>query len=355
MEFGVTLPVKADSWRYAQRAEEMGFGYAWFYDTPMISTEVFVAMGAAAAMTKRIKLCTGVLTPSNRLAPVAASGFASLNAMAPGRIVCGIGSGFTGRRTLGRGPMKLADLEAYIRVMEGLLRGETVPWSEEGEAHKVKLLTPDPERNVVNVRDPVPIHISAFGPKGRELTAKLGAGWIGSRGTPDREAAMMADMKAAWRRHGREEKTLYSTLNSGGGCVLKPGEPYDSPRAVAIAGPTAALTFHSLAEQETFGESWHAAFPFKQELAAYIATYKSYPADERHIHNHRGTMTFLRPDETYMTGEIIKATTMTGTVDVLAERVRGSKAAGYSQFTVGLIPGYEEDILTSWSDVLARV
>ena len=30
----------------------------------------------------------------------------------------------------------------------------------------------------INIKDPIPLHISAFGPKGRMLTARLGAGWI---------------------------------------------------------------------------------------------------------------------------------------------------------------------------------
>jgi hypothetical protein len=49
----------------------------------------------------RIRLCTGVLIPSNRIAPVAASALASLNALAPGRIHFGVGTGFTARRTMG--------------------------------------------------------------------------------------------------------------------------------------------------------------------------------------------------------------------------------------------------------------
>ena len=38
----------------------------------MLSADPFVAMAAAAMKTTRIKLGTGVLIPSNRIAPVAA-------------------------------------------------------------------------------------------------------------------------------------------------------------------------------------------------------------------------------------------------------------------------------------------
>ena len=33
MEFGIALPPAADAWRIVQRAEELGFSHAWFYDT----------------------------------------------------------------------------------------------------------------------------------------------------------------------------------------------------------------------------------------------------------------------------------------------------------------------------------
>src|ERR1700679_1347739 len=137
MQFGIGIPTAADSWRLVRRAEELGFSNAWFFDTQMLNADVFVAMAAAAMKTTRIKLCTGVLIPSNRIAPVAASALASLNALAPGRIVCAMSTGFTARRTVGLPAITLKRLEEYIRVVRGLLAGETVEWSEEGGPHKI--------------------------------------------------------------------------------------------------------------------------------------------------------------------------------------------------------------------------
>jgi alkanesulfonate monooxygenase SsuD/methylene tetrahydromethanopterin reductase-like flavin-dependent oxidoreductase (luciferase family) len=99
MNYGINLATAADSWKVVKRAEELGFTRAWFYDTQLLNAEIFVAMGAAAVTTSRIRLGTGVLIPSNRIAPVAASALMSLNALAPGRIDFGISTGFTARRT----------------------------------------------------------------------------------------------------------------------------------------------------------------------------------------------------------------------------------------------------------------
>ena len=123
MRFGIAIPTDADSWRLVRRAEELGFSRAWFYDTQMLSADPFVAMAAAAMKTTKIRLGTGVLVPSNRIAPVAANAFASLNKLAPGRIDFGIGTGFTARRAMGLGAVKLRALEDYVRTVMALL-----PW-----------------------------------------------------------------------------------------------------------------------------------------------------------------------------------------------------------------------------------
>ena len=68
INYGINLATAADSWKVVKRAEELGFTRAWFYDTQLLNAEIFVAMGAAAVKTSRIRLGTGVLIPSNRIA-----------------------------------------------------------------------------------------------------------------------------------------------------------------------------------------------------------------------------------------------------------------------------------------------
>jgi len=354
MEFGIVLPTRADSWKIAKRAEELGASTAWFYDTALLNAEIFVAMGAAAVMTERITLATGVITPSNRLAPVAASGLAALNALASGRIAFGAGTGFTGRRTMGLGPMRLADLETYVRQVEALLRGERIDFTLEGQTSRTGF--PDPSSPVMNISDPVPTHISAFGPRGRKLTARLGAGWIGSIGTPEMEAGSIADMQACWAAEGHNPATMHSTL-VGTGCILDDGEMPDSQRARAQAGPLAAVAFHDLVERfDSLQGSTASGFPFARQLEAYRKVYESYvPENERHLANHRGHMMALRPEETHVDGDVVAALTLTGTKGALLERLVAIRDAGYSQLPISLAPGQEEDMLQGWSDLFASL
>ena len=220
MQFGIAIPTAADSWRLVRRAEELGFSHAWFFDTQMLSADPFVAMAAAAMKTTKIRLGTGVLIPSNRIAPVAATAFASLNKLAPGRIVFGVSTGFTGRRTMGLGAVKLADMETYIQVIQALWRGETVEFTVEAKRRKIRLL--NPELGLINTVDPIPTYIAASGPKARTLTAKLGAGWIDNVADAEKGAATLAEMRTVWQAEGRDAQALTSVAWIGG-AVLEPG------------------------------------------------------------------------------------------------------------------------------------
>ncbi len=157
MDFGIALPTAADSGRSPRKPRSSGFTHAWFYDTQMLSADCFVAMGAAAVNTRRIRLGTGVLVPSNRIAPVAANALATLNQLAPGRIDFGVGTGFTARRAMGFGAIKVKDMETYIHQVYGLLRRETVEFEMEGQKKKIRFL--NPELPLFNTKDPIALHL----------------------------------------------------------------------------------------------------------------------------------------------------------------------------------------------------
>lgn len=354
MDFGILIPPVADSWKLVRRAEELGYNRAWFYDTQMLNSELFVSMTAAAIRTSKIRLGTGVLIPSNRIAPVAASALATLNALAPGRIEFGISTGFTARRTLGLGPVKLADMEEYIRVVQGLLAGETLEWTFEGKRRKIRFL--DPDIGALDIRRRIPLHISAFGPKGRRLVAKLGAGWITGATNVNHAKAGIADMQAAWREAGRDGAALHATVTISG-CVLNDGEAYDSPRAKAQAGPSATIALHSLVEREAFGDLGR---PVPPQLAALVERYRQVylkyePADARYLSNHRGHLMFLRPEEGELcSAELIRSSTFTAPAVELRERLRELSGSGYRQVMLNVGYGCPER-LEDWAGVFAGI
>src|SRR5216684_1519177 len=176
----------------------------------MLSADPFVAMAAAAMKTTRIRLGTGVLIPSNRIAPVAANAFASLNKLAPGRIDFGVGTGFTGRRAMGLGAIKLADMESYIHTVMALLRGETVEAEIEGKTRLLRLL--NPELGLINTRDPIGLYVAASGPRARQLTARVGAGWIATAADVAAGIVGLAAMRAEWAAARQTPEALDTVL-----------------------------------------------------------------------------------------------------------------------------------------------
>ena len=221
MEYGIALASNVDAWKTVKRAEELGFTHAWFYDSQLLLPDIFVSMALAAEHTSKIKLGTGVIVPSNRIAPSCAAALATLNKLAPGRIIFGVGTGFTARNTMGLGPMKLSAMREYVRVIYGLLKNETVEWEFEGARKKIHFL--NPEFGMINTRDKIPLHISAFAPKGRKIAAEIADGWITFSPSPPRAAQQAEELDKACREAGRDPKSLYKTTFALG-CVLKPGE-----------------------------------------------------------------------------------------------------------------------------------
>jgi 5,10-methylenetetrahydromethanopterin reductase len=354
MDYGITVATAADSWKVVKRAEELGFTHAWFYDTQMLNADPFVAMAAAAVHTHTIHLGTGVLVPSNRLAPVTANCLASLNKLAPGRIHFGIGTGFTARRAMGLDAVRLDDMADYIRVVQGLLRQETLEWDYAGQRRTIRFL--NPELELINLTDTIPLYISAFGPRGKALTARLGAGWIYGVRNAEQAIAQLQLMQQAWRDAGREPQSLYAVAQ-GGGCVLAEGEAYDSPRAKAQAGPTAVMVLHDLVEAEerrTLGYRFPADLqPLLEEFQTLYAQYT--PRDARYLQVHRWHLMRLRPEEEHLaTAALIQRLTLTGTKQYLREAIRAMRDAGYAQFAAHIRYGHPT-MVEEWAEVLAGV
>ena len=350
MDFGIGIASGVDGWKAAARAEALGFTHAWFYDTQMLCADVFASMALAAAKTSRIRLGTGVLVPTNRIAPAAANGFATLMKLAPGRVDFGVGTGFTARNTMGLPAMRLADMREYIRVVRALLDGELVEWEAEGARRKIRFL--DLSNGLLAVGARPPLHVSAFGPRARALTAEIGDGWLAFVGRTSRAAREIQEMQASCRAAGRDPATLYKTAFTMGS-VLDDGEAADGPRARAEAGPLALAFFHGVMDGSIKARVPEALVPAVTE---YRRLYESYqPADARYLTLHRGH--FIRPrpeEERFLTAPLLRDLTTTGTADELVERVQKLAAAGYQQLAVCLAPGHE-DAIERWAKVFERV
>ena len=198
--------------------------------------------------------------------------------------------------------------------------------------------------------------MSAYGPRARRLTARLGAGWLNFVGEVAGGIAAMNAMKASWAEAGRAEQDL-SAVAFALGCVLEQGEKLDSDRAVAQAGPRAAVLLHRAADEALAGLPNTSPVPASvaEAVAGYVALARCYePADARYLENHRGHLMAVKPGERpFVTAELIRQTTFTGTEPDLLDRIAALRDAGYTQFTIQLIPG-QEHAIEDWGRLKAK-
>lgn len=126
-------PADLDSWlALARRVEASGFHALVMGDHPGSGVSPWPALGCAAAVTSRIILGTCVTQAGVREPVQVAADAATLNVLAPGRVLLGLGAGHTPLEwsDVGRpwpGPReRVARLVEFAQVTARLLAGETV-------------------------------------------------------------------------------------------------------------------------------------------------------------------------------------------------------------------------------------
>src|ERR1700756_2023815 len=267
MDISCAFATESDSPAYVELAETLGYKRAWLYDSPALAADVWRVLSRCAERTSRIGLGPGVLVPSLRHPMVNAAAIAELVDQAPGRVAVAIGSGFTGRLTLGKRPMPWRQVADYIRCLKALLAGETALW----EGAKIRMLQL-PGFGAERPID-VPILIGADGPKGLAVAAELGDG-VFSAALPQPDAVGVAD----WRG-------LLAFGTGVGG-----GEDLTSPRVIDAAGPAAVVLYHSTYERG--GATAVDALPGGQ---AWREAIEAYPETERHLVIHEGHLIKANP------------------------------------------------------------
>ncbi|MFJ2827972.1 LLM class flavin-dependent oxidoreductase [Streptomyces sp. NPDC087263] len=176
MRAGVVVAAQPGVEDLAVRAEELGLHSFWVNDTPMVHGDPFVALSLCAKATSRIRLGIGVTSPALRSAPATASALASLNALAPGRIICGVGTGNTARRTLGMRPTTAARLENFTVALQDLCAGRSTEYREGDRVRDIRFLHAGAH---VNTTDPIEFVVAALlGPKAAAVAGRRGTGLI---------------------------------------------------------------------------------------------------------------------------------------------------------------------------------
>jgi alkanesulfonate monooxygenase SsuD/methylene tetrahydromethanopterin reductase-like flavin-dependent oxidoreductase (luciferase family) len=246
MRFGIVI-LPQEPWARArttwQRAEELGFDHAWTYDhlswrsladQPWGAT--LPTLTAAATSTERIRLGTFVTSPNFRHPVPFAKDLATIDDIAGGRFIMGVGSGAAGgfdSFVLGYPQLSPRERHArfaeFVALLDELLRFEAPGSggiSSEGEWFTAK----DARMVGFPAQSPrIPFAVAANGPKGLSLVARYGQGWItnGPDGVTGEDwwstlAEYTRRLEDAAAKADRDPATIdrYLSLDSGGHFAL---------------------------------------------------------------------------------------------------------------------------------------
>src|SRR5947209_6977542 len=187
---------------YARYAEQRGFESVWQAESRLVRDAV-VPMAAFAAVTDRIRVGSGVINNWTRNPAIIAATFSTLDDLAPGRVLCGIGAWWEPLATkVGvdrRKPLKA--MREVVQVVRRLLAMETV--SFEGEFVQLQ----DVEIDIVHGdRSPkqVPIYIGATGDQMLALGGEIADGVLMNYlVSPQYNERALQNIEAGARKAGR--------------------------------------------------------------------------------------------------------------------------------------------------------
>jgi 5,10-methylenetetrahydromethanopterin reductase len=188
-------------------AESRGFEAVWQAESRLVR-DAIVPMAAYAAVTERLKVGSGVINNWTRNIGLLAATFLTLDDLAPGRIICGIGAWWDPlARNVGIDRRKpLVAMRETVEVLRRLLAMERVTFH--GEFHHVDGI----ELDVVHGRrEPrhVPIYIGATGLKMMELTGEIADGVVLNYCVPpEYSQEALEALKTGAQRAGRRWEDL---------------------------------------------------------------------------------------------------------------------------------------------------
>ena len=161
---------------FAQYAEAKGFDAVWQAESRLVR-EATVPMAAFASVTERIKVGSGVVDCWSRNPARLAATFSTLDDLAPGRVILGIGAWWDPlAQKVGIDRSKpLRVMREIVTTVRGLLNNETVTF--DGEYVHLDGVELDYVYQERRPKD-VPIYIGATGMQMMELTGEIADGAV---------------------------------------------------------------------------------------------------------------------------------------------------------------------------------
>jgi probable F420-dependent oxidoreductase len=324
MDFGVTFQTNPPASRVVEltrKAEDLGFGYAWTFDSHILWQEPYVIHSQMLSATERIMVGTFVTNPVSRDPSVTASTFATLNDTFGNRTICGIGRGDSVVRVLGRKPTTLRQLEEAMHVIKELAEGRVVDYSG------VKVSIPWVNDGKLDV------WMAGYGPRALGLIGRKADGFILQLADPVILDWTMQHVHDAARDAGRDPKSVKV-------CVAAPayvGEDLTHQRDQCrwFGGMVGNHVSDLVARYGEDSQVPHA-------LTDYIK------AREGYDYSHHGQAD--NPMTDFVPNEIVDRFCLLGTVEDHVMKLNELKDLGADQFNVYLMHDAMEETLEAYGE-----
>ena len=192
----------SEGMEFARYAEQKGFEAVWQAESRLVR-EATVPMAAFASVTSRLKVGSGVVDCWSRNPARLAATFSTLDDLAPGRVILGIGAWWDPlAQKVGISRAKpLRAMREIVTAVRGLLANETV--TMQGEFVKLDGVELDYVYQERRAKD-VPIYIGATGMQMMELTGEIADGVVlNYLVSPDYNARAIAALAAGAAKAGR--------------------------------------------------------------------------------------------------------------------------------------------------------
>jgi len=187
----------ADMRRLATVAEGAGYESAWLPEN--MGRDAVAELIALVSATKRITVGTGIVPVFGRQPTQTAAAVATAAAIAPGRVILGVGIGHRDALVGGHGiefSRPLAHTREFIEIARRLLRGESVKYS--GDIYRVGGFRVD-----CTPSTPVPVYVAALRPAMLRMAGAVADGVLLNWATPSRIREATEHVRAGAREAGR--------------------------------------------------------------------------------------------------------------------------------------------------------
>lgn len=227
IDFGIEFVPREPYWKlayYAIQAERLGFRYLWITDH-FTNRNVYTTLAIVANYTEKISIGPGVTNPYLTHPAVTAQAVASLDEIAAGRVVCGLGVG--DKSTLASIGVEQKSPIVYVREAVAIIRGLT---SGKGAKLDGAAFKASEAKLFFAPKGRIPIYIGAQGPKMLALAGEIGDGVLINASHPEDIRLAVDSLKSGLHRSGRPE----SEVDIAAYTSFSVGEDYEQASNAAV-------------------------------------------------------------------------------------------------------------------------